>query len=439
MVYNIIVGRNEADRALLGEKGTINIGRLFVKMGQTTSLSNNIFLDVARTHVILVAGKRGSGKSFTGSVIGEEISKLSDEVKSKLTVLFFDTMGIFWTMKFPNKRQESLLHEWNLEPEAVNIRLFVPKGLFNKYIESEIPADFPFAIKTSELNASDWANVFEIKLTEPIGILIERIISELNDKKIDYSIKDVISNIEQYKKSTREIKDAAINRFLAADRWGLFDKNGTKVEELMKPGAINVLDTSAYTNVAGNWSIKNLVIGIVCRKLLDERIVARKEEEIEDIKKEKSYFYEEVKQEKPLVWIIIDEAHQCIPKNFKTPASDALIQLLREGRQPGISLVLITQQPGEIEKDALTQADIVISHRLTSRSDIEALNSVMQSYLYEDIKAYLNNLPKLPGSAIILDDNSERIYPARIRPKRSWHGGEAPTSVKIAKKFEFEV
>ena len=61
MPYDIVVGRNEADKKALGNKGLIFIGKGYVKMGQYTSLSNKIFLDVAKSHVVLVAGKRGSG------------------------------------------------------------------------------------------------------------------------------------------------------------------------------------------------------------------------------------------------------------------------------------------------------------------------------------------------------------------------------------------
>jgi len=42
----------------------------------------------------------------------------------------------------------------------------------------------------------------------------------------------------------------------------------------------------------------------------------------------------------------------------------------------------------------------------------------------------MDNLPSSKGSAIILDDNSERIYPMRMRPRLTWHGGESPTAVK---------
>jgi DNA helicase HerA-like ATPase len=164
-------------------------------------------------------------------------------------------------------------------------------------------------------------------------------------------------------------------------------------------------------------------------------MAARKEEEIESVSKGLDYLTKQEKKENPLVWIFIDEAHEFLPLHGKTIATDALIQLLREGRQPGISLVLATQQPGQIHRDVMTQSDIMISHRVTSAPDLEALNYIMQSYLLEDINKYMNDLPSLRGSAIILDDNSERIYPARIRPRFTWHGGEAPSAIQGEKKL----
>jgi len=77
----------------------------------------------------------------------------------------------------------------------------------------------------------------------------------------------------------------------------------------------------------------------------------------------------------------------------------------------------------------MTQSDIVLSHRVTSEPDITALNHIMQTYLVESINRYMNDLPDLKGSAILLDDNSERIYPIRVRPRFTWHGGEAPTAI----------
>ena len=291
MGYDIIVGRDEADRKKFGDKGTVYLGKLFVKMGPTTSLSNNIYLDIAKTHVLMICGKRGSGKSYSASVIAEEMTRLPPDVKKNLTALFFDTLGVFWTMKYPNNRQEDLLKKWDLKPEGLDVKIFVPVGLYQKYLDAGIPADYPFAIRTSELNASDWAEVFDTKLTDSVGILIERTLAEMKEKKDIYSIQDIINELESDFKSSREVKDATINRFLSAASWGLFDTHGTTIDQLIQPGAVTILDTSAYTNVSGNWGIKALVIGIVCRKLLEERIVARKTEEMEDIQQEKNYFF----------------------------------------------------------------------------------------------------------------------------------------------------
>jgi len=62
MPYDIIVGRNTSDKKDFENRGLSYIGKGYVKMGQYTSLSNKIFMDIVRSHVVLVSGKRGSGK-----------------------------------------------------------------------------------------------------------------------------------------------------------------------------------------------------------------------------------------------------------------------------------------------------------------------------------------------------------------------------------------
>ena len=109
MSYDIILGRNKSDKKAFKDKGLIFLGKGYVKMGNNTSLSNKIYLDIARNHVILVAGKRGSGKSYTLGVIAEELSNLPKEASQNIASLIFDTMGIYWTMKFTNEKDKQLL------------------------------------------------------------------------------------------------------------------------------------------------------------------------------------------------------------------------------------------------------------------------------------------------------------------------------------------
>jgi hypothetical protein len=442
MPEDIIIGRDESDKKRFGNEGLVYLGKHFVKMGQITSLSNRIMMDVARSHVVLIAGKRGGGKSYSIGVMAEEIASLPPEVAQNIGVLIFDTMGIFWTMKYKNDKELELLHDWAIEPRKINARIFVPFGKIKVYEEKGIPYDEEFSLRVSELSSDDWIQTFGLTFTDPVAIVVERVVTFLNEEvehgKIkNYDLDDVVALIRKEKELNKDAKDAAINFFEGAKTWGLFStkrEKGTAVRDLIEAGKTTVLDLSCYSSI-GAFNVRALVIGLLSKKIFDERMDARKKEEVEAVRHGIDYLYYKEKREMPLVWIMIDEAHEFLPREGKTAASDALIQLLREGRQPGISLVLATQQPGMIHHDVLTQSDIVLTHRVTAKPDIDALNYIMQTYLTSDIKTYLDNLPRLKGSGIILDDNSERMYPMRIRPRFTWHGGEAPTAIKVKKRI----
>ncbi|UZE93939.1 MAG: ATP-binding protein [Candidatus Pacearchaeota archaeon] len=442
MPEDIIIGRSEADKKRFGSEALIYLGKHFVKMGQITSLSNKIMMDVARAHIVLVAGKRGSGKSYTLGVISEEISNLPRAVSQNMAVLIFDTMGIFWTMAYRNEKERELLKEWRLEARKLDVNIFVPFGYAEKWREKGIPVTKEFAIKVSEIEVDDWILTFGLDFIDPIAIVIARNVTKLREgleeETIrDFDVDDIIKAIRLDKDAGKDERDAAVNLFGGAKTWGIFaskKQKGTKISELISAGKTSVLDLSAYSSV-GTVNIRALVIGIISKKLFKQRMTARKHEEIEAVRHGLDYLYYKEKREMPMVWICIDEGHEFLPLTGKTAATDALIQLLREGRQPGISLVIATQQPGQIHKDVMTQSDIVVSHRVTAKPDIDSLNYIMQTYLLADIKTYLDNLPRLKGSAIILDDNSERIYPMRVRPRFTWHGGEAPTAVRVKKRI----
>ena len=133
MAYDIIIGRNKTDKEEFKGRGLSYIGKGFVKMGNYTSLSNKIFMDVVRSHVVLVAGKRGSGKSYTLGVLAEELSNLPKEVSENVASLIFDTMGIYWTMKYKNEKDKNLLGDWDLKAKNLPVKVFVPHGHFEEY------------------------------------------------------------------------------------------------------------------------------------------------------------------------------------------------------------------------------------------------------------------------------------------------------------------
>ncbi len=163
MPFDVVVGRNESDKKALGKKGLAYIGKSYVKMENYTSLSNQILLDISRSHVMLVAGKRGSGKSYTLGVIAESISEMERAQDLNIASVIFDTMGIFWTMKFRNYKDRNLLSDWSLEPKNVPVEVFAPAGYFEEYSQKGIPVDKDFKIKLSELNAEDWISLFNLE------------------------------------------------------------------------------------------------------------------------------------------------------------------------------------------------------------------------------------------------------------------------------------
>lgn len=400
-------------------------------MGETSSLSNEVWMDVTRSHAVFLCGKRGSGKSFTLAVIAEGMAALDEEIRKNVGVIIMDTMGIFWTMKYPNERMRELLEEWDMSPEALTVDVYAPTGKVDMLRENGIQVDHGFSINPSELEPSQWLEVFELPASSSVGGLLEETVATLREQH-SFSLTQLITALKESGGEQADIR-AATNLVSSAQRWGLFDEDATPISELVQPGKVTVLDVSMYASQAGAWNTRALVIGLVSQQLFSHRMQARRLEEHKALEAELSYHGDESNDE-PVIWMLIDEAHEFLPNTGSTPATDALVTILREGRQPGLSLILATQQPGKIHTDVMTQSDIVISHRITAQVDTQALGKLTQSYMQDDLGVLLHDLPRKKGAAIVLDDTNEKMYSLQIRPRVSWHGGDDPDALRGVEK-----
>ena len=418
----IVVGRDTPDLKKYGTKGTVYLGRHIVGEGENAHLTNPVMMDVARPHVMIICGKRGSGKSFSGGVVAEEILKLPEEIRNNISVLMIDTQGIFWSMKSPNEKNIKLLEEWDLKPKPFDVDVYIPEGFEEQFKKEEIPYDKVLTIRPSELKLEDWALSFDISIIDPIGILLNRVLRKLKKSGKNYSIEDMIKEVEKDQESEKKDRTALGSMLSSATEWGIFSKKGLEIKELIGPGKISIIDVSFFSQVSATWSVRTLLVGLLSRRLMSIRTAARREEEITTIEGFR-------KMKAPITWLVTDEAHNFLPATGKTAASEPLLSIIKQGREPGVSSVFITQRPNKLHEDAISQADLVLSHRLTSEQDLSALRNIMQTYLLFDIQKYLRDLPKEPGTAIILDDNSERIYPMKVRPRQSWHAGGTPTAI----------
>jgi hypothetical protein len=429
-MYEIVIGRSKEDREKIGTLGTIFLGKQYVQMGQTVSLSTKVYLDMIRSHVVFICGKRGGGKSYTMGVIAEGMADMPEEIKQNLSIILLDTMGIYWTMKFANHKEEHILKEWNIPAKSLDVEIYTPAGFYKKFKEQGIQTDHPFSIRPNELDSGDWCMTFGIDANEPAGVLMERVIGSLRRSGANYSIIDMIKAIRADKRGEQKVKDMIENKLINSVAWGLFSQKGTPLKEIAAGGKVTVLDVSCYNMIPNGWNIKSLVVGLVSQKLFMERMNKRKIEEFREVHSATHYFddTEARKQKFPLVWLVIDEAHEFLPNVGMTMASSPLITILREGRQPGISLILASQQPGKIHTDVMTQSDTIISHRITAKIDTDALGALMQSYMREGLDVVLDHLPRKKGAAVIFDDTNERLYQIQVRPRFTWHGGESPTA-----------
>ncbi len=418
---DVVVGRKESTLREFGKRGTGFIGRVVMSKGANPVLGRRVLMDMSTSHVMLVLGKRGYGKSYTLGVILEELASLPFSVKSRTSVIVIDTVGIFWTMKVPNKPQAELLQKWGLQPKAFDVNVLVPKSALPFYLEHEMPVDGYFAINTADMGIEEWLGLFNLELDSEAGALLAGAVAEAEEKGA-YTVDDLIQ-IVRNSDAKPHIKKSVEMRLVAAKKWELFDPNAPRVVDLVKPGAINIIDVSTFKTALGSASLREVVVAILGKRIFEERMKYRKVEEISEIREGKNI------SRMPLVWMIIDEAHLFMPRDRKSLSKAVLSDWIRVGRQPGLSLILATQRIDRLSDDAITQADIILGHRITSYLDIKALSSVRPTYVGESLDKSLASLPHTRGLAVLLDDVTEKLWVIRVRPRMSWHGGGSASAL----------
>ncbi len=419
-----LIGRSEKDIAKYNRKGTAFLGKVVLSSGENPVLGREILMDVAKPHVVLICGKRGGGKSYSMAVMMEEFARQPPEIKERISVITIDTVGIFWSLKVENKFGKKELEKWGLNPQKTNLKVLVPKGKFDFYKKKKLPVDNYFTLKTSELDITEWISMFKISWRDPEAILLTRVLEKINDEQEVYGIPEIIKEINKDSDSTNLTKNALNNLLKVADSWGIFEKEGTPLEEIAKPGTITAIDVSSYRQAIGMEGVRDVIVAIIGKKLFETRMLYRKEEEITLINEGKRT------SKMPIVWMMIDEAHMFMPKDESNIALNVLLEWVRVGRQPGLSLVLATQRPNRLHPDAISQCDLFISHRMTAQPDIAAVSQLRPSYLHQNFDKYYQGMPRGKGFALILDDNSEKLWMVKIRPRFSWDGGVTASAFK---------
>src|SRR5574343_833760 len=101
---DIIVGRIASHIKKYGKKATGYIGKVVVSSGDDPVLGKKVLMDVSRSHVAIVCGKRGGGKRLTGDTLitledGREIPIKELEKENKKIFSLNDNQKIEVTKK----------------------------------------------------------------------------------------------------------------------------------------------------------------------------------------------------------------------------------------------------------------------------------------------------------------------------------------------------
>lgn len=387
-------------------------------LGRDLTTKQNAFLDASGSRAVLVCGKRGSGKSYTLGVLIEELIAVG---KTGVIPIIVDPMGIYHTMAMRNDRQSAELYEWGLPVQTFPVRLLVP-GVPEDLYDSDILIELkrrgveinPLRLNPSDLSPDGWCDLFDANINEPMGIVLFRAVQSLGEAKRDFHISELIRTVQNDKRAKDTSKEALLNRLEAAERWNLFSEDGYQpMDSIFTPSAVNIVDLSRLES--GAYGRRNLVVSVIARNLFRARSDARLREEFG------------LSAGLPRVWMAMDEAHQFIPDSTQTLAKPQIIRWAKEGRQPGLSLIVATQQPSAIDAEVLSQCDIILSHKLTSRDDVMALNRLSQDYMGSELRTLISQLQRT-GQAILVDDERESVSMMQIRPRQSQHGGGSKAS-----------
>ncbi|QAU12918.1 ATP-binding protein [Halorubrum sp. BOL3-1] len=355
---------------------TARIGAFLARDG---SAGAPVGVDIDRPHAGVVFGKRGTGKSYTLGVLAEELAEADG-----VAPVVVDPMGVFGGL------------------EAVGGRVVDP------------------AVRPASIPPSTWPDLLGLDPASGPGSLVWRVVADALDGGGGDKIEDGRGDETQRGGSGRddpspslaalreavnaadapaETRRAAANHLRLAASWDVFDADAPPVASLAADGDPAVLDLAGVPDAAAAAVVRG-----VARGLYDARIGG-------DLPR--------------LPWLLVDEAHAF----FDGVAEPALRTLLTRGRAPGVSLVCATQRPAALPSVAVSQSDLLVSHRLTATRDVERLAEAEATYLAGDLAA---RLPEGVGEALVVDDATETAHTVRIRERRTPHEGESPRASRLS-------
>lgn len=399
----VFIASNEMLAAVLSKKrlnetGSVHIGSLLNRpRGEVP-----IVLDaraIASTHAAIIAST-GAGKSYLAGVLLEEL--LSPH--NRAAVLVVDPHGEYNTLADLAQHQGSVAGDYQpqvriLRPEEVKVRL-------------------------SSLSLADMRYLLP-DLSERMQWLLWRAFNDVwRAEGPKWTMEDFLERVRQSESRKRgkpsgdEEAEGGGSSTAQALAWRLetvFGRSPTfsDVEHLslpllFRPGLCTVLQLNEIDERE-----QQVIVATLLRRLLKARMNTEK-----GIAKAETEFFLPFP-----VFVLIEEAHRFAPASGDTVSSQVLKTILSEGRKFGLAVGLISQRPGKLDADVLSQCMTQFIMRIVNPLDqkrvVEGIESVGRDLLEE--------LPALSkGQVIITGAAVNTPVLCRVRERLTPHGAEDP-------------
>ena len=427
---SIVVGQNNSEG---GPKAAMLLGSVCELSTAKSRLNWGVWLDAEFPHVILIAGKRGSGKSYDLGIIAEGLCAVEGSVIAQGTddfaMILFDTQSQFWTLAEEggmDQKQRELIGKWAITNNNLKRpTIYRPKG--TPVIGSH---EVEFALRPSDLEATDWAALCELERFTAMGQCLYKAREAMREGFSIRNMIDWLRSDEAADEHGETTRDAVRWRLEAQASTSLFDETAEDIcARLGTVGAKGVIQLADLDE-----EVKAVIVAVIMRKLINWAGPAQRKRKMALMRGEELSLGED--EVAPRIWTLIDEAHLICPSNGKTAARPVVVDYVKRGRDAGLSLVLATQQPSAIDTSAISQSDIVVIHKLTIDADINAATERMPSRgprtvhrgnsgaSFGDVGELARDLAS--GQSLFADAESNRAFVLQSRPRITPHGGGEP-------------
>lgn len=391
---------------LKSETGSAHIGSLLTREPDEVPIVLSV-KNVVSTHLAILAST-GSGKSYTAGVLIEELLR----EYNRAAVLIVDPHGEYHTMSAIQGDSRFA----GVDGYAPEVKIFSPdkiKVRFSSLTEADVKYLLPEGTSDKMLHF----------LRQAFRSLTDRLKAE-GKRDYLYSYHDLRDEVQrqQYGKDDRDAGDGGNVSSIQGLLWRLdsrFDrKDGIfhpsqhiELGELYKPGRCTILQLSDIEQHE-----QQVIVGTLLRRVNKARVMTTRGEAASG-----EHFLNYP------VFTLLEEAHRFAPAGANVVSTNVLKQILSEGRKFGVGIGLISQRPGKLDQDVLSQCMTQIIMRIVNPIDQQTVAQTVEGAG----RAMLAELPALTkGQAVISGVGINTPVMCRIRPRITAHGGEtfdAPT------------